>query len=753
MSQDEKVPDFEDDLNDEHNDEHDPDNGSDDPFYYSDDSESLTDNYFNPQYGDDPFYGSFDKPSPSRIAHQMQYPPILEDAAVTQASHLVSSPFRTFNRNNVDESSTSNTNDNNNRRHRKKKKGRRQQHQTQGDHQRERAVRRIRGELQSPNEYHGTPWAVLFLIQVLFVMLCAVRYGWTLVNPPSPMNKNRFLLNQQQHQHRHLRILSHHSNTTEVPKALMNVSSSVNDTVAYSKDLQNLQDDDFIQLEQHSKASGLVKDSGLVTTNTDTTQSTSSAQNSVTSDPTQFRIDYRNVISIFSISGVYAIVTSYLIFGFMLSVARSVIPIVLIFTVVFCLCWGVFGLTVLPHCSIAILGFATFLMASIYTVRSWNRIPFCSMNLYTALRALRDTRGILCVGIGSLFVTFMWLLIWCIALIGIFNTSNAKECRQSMIDCRTHLVLEHDRYLQLAILIFSLFWTCIVIKNVVRTTVAGACGAWWFGIHGQPQRCACLDTIIWNNLLRACSYSFGSICLGSLLEIPIQLLSMLGGTFCCDCSCHRAAAGPPPPSDRPPHEIPIKRPIASEKSLNSISSWEGEDFAKKNPLSSLSNKMRYCNRWCYTYIGIYSYPYLEGGEKAYQLFITRGWMTLARDNLVENVLSMASIAIGGTCGVFAVLVEEVDGFTFTSLHQPILTSFWIGAVAGFVLSNILLVGVVGSALNTVLVCFAAEPFEFDKNHPRLSDEMRDVWTALVWESRQQQYDSTQSLETKSRPTI
>lgn len=131
---------------------------------------------------------------------------------------------------------------------------------------------------------------------------------------------------------------------------------------------------------------------------------------------------------------------------------------------------------------------------------------------------------------------------------------------------------------------------------------------------------------------------------------------------------------------------------------------------------------------------MFSYSYLEGGDKAYRLFSTRGWMVIAEDNLIPNSLIMASIVIGASCGIFAVLVEEVDGYTFTSLHQPIWTAFWIGSVTGFTLSNILLLGVVGSAINTTLVCFAAEPFEFDKNHPRLSTEMRQVWSALVWEA-------------------
>lgn len=57
----------------------------------------------------------------------------------------------------------------------------------------------------------------------------------------------------------------------------------------------------------------------------------------------------------------------------------------------------------------------------------------------------------------------------------------------------------------------------------------------------------------------------------------------------------------------------------------------------------------------------------------------------------------------------------------------------IGSMVGFVLSSILLIGVLDSAVNTVLVCFAAGPFEFQTNHPRLSQEMRDAWGQQVWE--------------------
>lgn len=108
-------------------------------------------------------------------------------------------------------------------------------------------------------------------------------------------------------------------------------------------------------------------------------------------------------------------------------------------------------------------------------------------------------------------------------------------------------------------------------------------------------------------------------------------------------------------------------------------------------------------------------------------------MDVVNDVLIQNVLFMACLIVGASTGTFAVVVEDTDGYYFTSFHKPILSAFLIGAVMGYVLSNILLLGLVGSAVNTVFVCFAADPFEFDKQHPRLSRDMREVWSREVWE--------------------
>ena len=50
----------------------------------------------------------------------------------------------------------------------------------------------------------------------------------------------------------------------------------------------------------------------------------------------------------------------------------------------------------------------------------------------------------------------------------------------------------------------------------------------------------------------------------------------------------------------------------------------------------------------------------------------------------------------------------------------------VGFILGFALCATLF-SVVSSAVNTVIVCYAEAPNEFQQNHPQLSEEMRAAW--------------------------
>jgi hypothetical protein len=71
-------------------------------------------------------------------------------------------------------------------------------------------------------------------------------------------------------------------------------------------------------------------------------------------------------------------------------------------------------------------------------------------------------------------------------------------------------------------LLVSLYWGGQVFKNIVHVTVAGTFATWYFlPAHQMPANPTA------GALKRACTTSFGSICLGSLLVAVVQALKQL----------------------------------------------------------------------------------------------------------------------------------------------------------------------------------------------------------------------------------
>lgn len=109
----------------------------------------------------------------------------------------------------------------------------------------------------------------------------------------------------------------------------------------------------------------------------------------------------------------------------------------------------------------------------------------------------------------------------------------------------------------------------------------------------------------------------------------------------------------------------------------------------------------------------------------FQLFQARGWSSIIADYLVDTVLLMVSICVGILTGIIGAVVgnlmqqgEQGGGI--------IAGAFLVGATIGFVLCSTLF-GLVSSAVNTVIVCFAEAPAEFQSNHPQLSQQMILAW--------------------------
>jgi Plasma-membrane choline transporter len=125
------------------------------------------------------------------------------------------------------------------------------------------------------------------------------------------------------------------------------------------------------------------------------------------------------------------------------------------------------------------------------------------------------------------------------------------------------------------------------------------------------------------------------------------------------------------------------------------------------------------------YIGLYGYDYLTAGRNVMELFRARGWTTLINDDLVTRVLLLLNIVIGILTGCVALMLSNhytnwLIEFNGTSIGP--LLAFIIPFIIGVSISTIIM-GVVASAVDTVMVAFCEAPLEFERNHPGLHRQM------------------------------
>ncbi|KAL7536103.1 hypothetical protein ACHAXR_006920, partial [Thalassiosira sp. AJA248-18] len=331
-----------------------------------------------------------------------------------------------------------------------------------------------------------------------------------------------------------------------------------------------------------------------------------------------------------------------------------------------------------------IIGAIFFLIFCCYARAVWSRIPFASVNLLTACTAIRKNAGVIIVAYFFVAIAFGWTLLWSVSLMGVWEKVVVTE--QQVGEYQSNSV----NYGYLFLLFLSYFFTHQVIQNTTHVTVAGTVGSWWFS---PEDATSCCSSGMMGSLIRALTTSFGSICFGSLLVAIVQSLKALAQS--------------------------------ARNNDNQLLICLAECI-----LNCLESILEYFNKWAFVYVGLYGYSYLEAGKNVFTLFKNRGWEAIIADDLVSNVFFFLSLCIGGICAAIGYAFDEnsPEGWFDNSPNPTSVsaTCAGLGFVAGLVLSSILM-STIASAVNTVIVCFAEGPAEFEANHPELSRKMRETW--------------------------
>ena len=130
-------------------------------------------------------------------------------------------------------------------------------------------------------------------------------------------------------------------------------------------------------------------------------------------------------------------------------------------------------------------------------------------------------------------------------------------------------------------------------------------------------------------------------------------------------------------------------------------------------------------------MGLYGYDYFEAGNKVFQLFQARGWTVIINDQLTARATGMLSLTLALMSGITGWLVHfAMPTLWFTGIvSTPAAAAklaFWTSFGYGLV-SSIVVLRVVSSAVDSVVVCFAESPNELRANHSYIARRMIDAW--------------------------
>ena len=328
----------------------------------------------------------------------------------------------------------------------------------------------------------------------------------------------------------------------------------------------------------------------------------------------------------------------------------------------------------------------TGLLGLLYARAVWHRVPYSAANLRFALAAVQRNGGLLLVACCMAGVWLLWNIVWLRAWLGVYVRH--AECNRDAAEGDT--CISHTNGFIIMAFLFSYMWTTAVTRNILRVTVAGVTGAFCVTPgDGDSFQSPCIADS-WH---RACTYSLGSICLGSLLTSVLQLMHQF-------------------------FQVTRRQFLASGHANICLSAMECL-------AGFLERIVEYFNKWGYCYIGLYGYDYLTASQTVLQLFRDRGWTALLTDRMVQRTLVLASIVVGLLTGAIGLLLAKLWPSWWLVFPQKL--AFVGPAILGAFLASLLLTSVVESAVDTVIIAFAERPSDLERNHPVLYHQMATAW--------------------------
>ena len=225
----------------------------------------------------------------------------------------------------------------------------------------------------------------------------------------------------------------------------------------------------------------------------------------------------------------------------------------------------------------------------------------------------------------------------------------------------------------------------------------------------KPEADGCCSGAIQGSIYRSLTYSFGSICFGSLLQAIVSVFRYL------------------------------LESARNQRDRNNDNACGALLFCILECLARLlEDILTYFNQWAYVYCGVYGYSYLDSGKAVMELFKNRGFTAIITDKLVDYVLGFTTFTVAVLTGIAGIFIEKLVSRSYADSVKPEESylfgplpagafAFGVSFIVGLWIVSVMM-NVVKGAVNTLIVCWADSPAMMQSQHPALSRELVQAWS-------------------------
>eukprot|EP00457_Paulinella_chromatophora_P006245 gb/GEZN01006263.1/.p1 GENE.gb/GEZN01006263.1/~~gb/GEZN01006263.1/.p1 ORF type:complete len:483 (-),score=44.41 gb/GEZN01006263.1/:66-1514(-) len=321
------------------------------------------------------------------------------------------------------------------------------------------------------------------------------------------------------------------------------------------------------------------------------------------------------------------------------------------------------------------LGVFCFLAAislSVWTLCNRVKLDFATVMLDMVVELVIQNPTLLMVAGILLFIQTIWLCLFSLACVQMLTVGGLAGAFY------THAL-------------FAYLWTTYVLKFLVHSSIAGAVSHWYFRVNAADRP---MDIAL-DCFKRSGTYYLGTICLGSFLVMPVELVAgplyLLAGLNCrlspCSPLCKRIRG-------------------CTERIYQS------------------------CNRYAFTHVITYGKHFTVGSRDAWDNLSARGLDSIMAGN-VSAILLFSAIWGGSLMGAISAIWAHHWGLE--NWVPMTVVSFGVGFA-----SVALATEVVDAAITAVCACFAIAPSNLAETHPIIFHRFIRIAEFSVRENTQQQ---------------